>query len=49
MFFTAVTGFTALHRAAQRGDDAEVASLIEKVRFFEELLLGLWIFNAGNI
>lgn len=30
--FYPVTGATALHRAAQRGDEAEVAALLDQVR-----------------
>lgn len=32
MFYTPVTGFTALHKAAQRGDEEDVAALLAEVR-----------------
>ena len=32
MFYAPVTGITALHRAAQRGDEQEVATLLDEVR-----------------
>ena len=31
MFYTPVTGFTALHKAAQRGDEEDVAALLAEV------------------
>lgn len=32
MFYTPVTGFSALHKAAQRGDEEDVAALLAEVR-----------------
>lgn len=40
MFYAPVSGFTDLHRAAQRGDDSEVAALLTKVSFIW-LVLGI--------
>jgi hypothetical protein len=31
MFYTPVTGFTALHKAAQRGDEEDVVALLAEV------------------
>ena len=32
MFYATLTGFTDLHRAAQRGDELQVSQLLEEVR-----------------
>ena len=46
MFYTPVTGLSALHKAAQRGDEKEIAALLAEVRWgpaAAEWASGCWV------